>query len=459
MSDSNAFQLLLNNLFNLDHDDVSDITCTSENHMMILHVTLVDKHPPCPCCGFTVPKIKEYVIKKITHAALTTQKCMINYRARRYRCPICGRTYYEFNPFVFKSQKISILTVHNILNDLKDFNETFTSIARRYHVSATTVCSIFDRHVDIGRNHLSEIINFDEVYAFKSDKSKYVCVLLDFKNQVPIDILPSRKKEDLLNYLRKIPLKERNKVKYICSDMYGVYREVAQKMFPKAECILDYFHLSQDFHRKMDTVRIHVMKGYSDKKSSDEYYLLKKFNWILFKNPIEKDKNGIDLFDIERERKYNHHFQSYLNFYDIRRKILDINNDLTTCYRLKLKLVDFYMNATIDTAKEELESLIRECINSQIDEMIAFSNNLIHWKKEIINSFTIVGVEYKVEADKGQVVVCNKKVNNAIIENRNKIIKCIKNNANGYTNWFRFRNRVMYVLDPKATFKLEPKES
>ncbi len=42
-------------------------------------------------------------------------------------------------------------------------------------------------------------------------------------------------------------------------------------------------------------------------------------------------------------------------------------------------------------------------------------------------------------------------------ENRNKIIKCIKNNANGYTNWLRFRNRVMYVLDPNATFSLEPK--
>ena len=68
------------------------------------------------------------------------------------------------------------------------------------------------------------------------------------------------------------------------------------------------------------------------------------------------------------------------------------------------------------------------------------------------------GTEYKVEADKGQVVVCNKKVNNAIIENRNKIIKCIKNNANGYTNWPRFRNRVMYVLDPNATFSLEPRE-
>ena len=210
-------------------------------------------------------------------------------------------------------------------------------------------------------------------------------------------------------------------------------------------------------NKKMNEVRIKVMKGYKDNKASDEYYLLKKFNWLLFKNPEDEDKHG-RLFDVERERKYNSHFKSYMNYYDLRKKLLDINNDLTICYSLKLELVDFYSKSTIDNAKVNLENLIRSCIDTNIDEMIAFSNNLINWKQEIINSFTIVGTEYKVEADKGQVVVCNKKVNNAIIENRNKIIKCIKNNANGYTNWSRFRNRVMYVLDPNTTFSLEPRE-
>ncbi len=33
----------------------------------------------------------------------------------------------------------------------------------------------------------------------------------------------------------------------------------------------------------------------------------------------------------------------------------------------------------------------------------------------------------------------------------------MKHNSYGFTNWARFRNRGMYVLDPKATYSLEPK--
>lgn len=166
------------------------------------------------------------------------------------------------------------------------------------------------------------------------------------------------------------------------------------------------FSVSCRFSQKMNKVRIKIMKGYKDDNASDEYYLLKKFNWLLFKNPEDEDKYG-RLFDVERERKYNSHFKSYMNYYDLRKKIFEINNDLTIYYSLKLELIDFYSKSTIDNAQVNLEQLICSFIDANIEEMIKFSNNLINLKQEIINSFTIVGTEYKVEADKGQMVVCN----------------------------------------------------
>ena len=86
---------------------------------------------------------------------------------------------------VFKSQKISILTVHNILKDLKDSTKHLLLLARRYHVSPTSVSTIFDNHVDIARNKLPEIINFDEAMPSNPKRVNMFSVLLDFKSRFP----------------------------------------------------------------------------------------------------------------------------------------------------------------------------------------------------------------------------------------------------------------------------------
>ena len=82
MIENDAFKLLLINLFHLNPDDIANILCTTFNKMMVLVVTLTDKHQACPYCGFTAPKIKEYVTKEITHSALTTQKCIIKLQGK-----------------------------------------------------------------------------------------------------------------------------------------------------------------------------------------------------------------------------------------------------------------------------------------------------------------------------------------------------------------------------------------
>lgn len=72
-----------------------------------------------------------------------------------------------------------------------------------------------------------------------------------------------------------------------------------------------------------------------------------------------------------------------------------------------------------------------------------FGNTLIRWKNEILHSFK------EIEETKT-------KVNNAIIENRNKVIKTIKRHSNGYSNWDRFRNRVLYVTNPESNYSMYP---
>ena len=287
---SNDEQFVLQ-LFGLENEDVQSIQYMPAGDIAMVDITLAPHPIKCPECSYDSPKVKNYVLKKIRHSELTDRACILRYHARRFVCPVCGRTYYEANPFVFKSMKISIKTVYNVLEDLKNYNETFSSVASRYHISPTSAASIFDAHVQISRRTLPPMINFDEVYAFKTQTSKYVCVLLDFQKQVPIDVLNSRRYDHLLSYFQKIPLEERMNVEICCSDMYTVYRDVVHACFPRAVMIIDHFHLSQELHRQLDTVRLRAMKGCA--RDGDGYYLLKKFNWMLFKHIDDKEKGSI----------------------------------------------------------------------------------------------------------------------------------------------------------------------
>lgn len=451
-------------LFNLEDEDIEDISFSNLNNCAVADVFLRPDHPPCPDCGNTHVLIKGYQIKVINHGVLSDRKCLIHYHARRYKCPVCKRTWYERNPFCFNSMKISALTVQNVLRDLKKQTETFSSVASRYHISPTSAASIFDKHVQMPRLTLPEYMCWDEAYAFfhQGENSKYVFTILDYTSQVPVDILPSRKKEYLVHYFMGIPEEERKNVKMISTDMFKDYRSVIKDVFGDSVThSVDHYHVSQEMGRKVDRVRIRVMKSVTKykpgtKSETDEYWLLKKFNWLIFKRMDSKHKDGSLLFDPNRERRMNHKLQRMLNYYDIRVLIEAIHPDLKAAWQLKDKLVDFYDNNDVNTAPEAMNKLIQALSTSGVTEMKEFANTLITWKQQILNSFIIVNYRYKVDKDTGHVVVSAQKLNNGLMENRNSILKTVKKNSNGYTNWDRFRNRCLYILRPDALPLLNP---
>lgn len=441
-------------LFNLDDTDVLEATYVNINGEAGIRLTLKASYEPCPHCGTAHPKIKDYYLKKITHSVLTDRKCTLFYKVRRYECTFCHRTYAEHNPFVFGSSSISAYTVYLVLKDLKDYNETFSSVARRAHISPTTAASIFDSHVSLSRKELPEVLCFDEVYAFRHYSDKFVCVLLDFVTHKPIDFLNSRREDRLVSYFLAIPLEERKKVRICSSDMYNPYRNVMHRCFPNAYLAVDHFHVCQELNRQLDRIRIRSMKGCDSK--SDKYYLLKKFNWILFKHDDATNKKGEELFAVDSNPKYNTKLKRYLNFYQIRELMISDCPELKEAWDLKEDVYSFYLDYSGGEKEKELDELIIKFRNASSNEMRHFAKTMENWRVEILNSLNVYSYTYKVKKDTGQVECHPVRVTNAIIENRNAIIKCIKKNANGYTNWERFRNRLMYVLDKDATYTLNP---
>lgn len=447
--------------FGLDRADIRDIRISHEFGSLSIFLELNPKPHPCPICNTLTSKVKGYQMRKINHAVINPTPCVILYRARRYVCPVCGKTFYENNPFIAGNSRVSVATVYNVLLELKKPEITFQYVADKYHMSASSVANLFDKHICPHRRTLPECLCFDETYAFKSYDSDYICVLLDYVDKKIVDVLPSRRKHYLFDYFHKIPLKERMNVKYVSFDMWKTYRDIAKTMFPQCICIVDKFHVLQELSRRVKKVQLDVLNR--NKKIKDElnkkrkelkkdnqmlspedqeklyiaernYYLLKKFDFVLFsKNPKISDPN--------EEKKWNRFLNRYCNLNDLYYMVVDIDPKLKEAVEIKDYIHLFYRKTEFKDAKKELEEIIILCRTSNVMQLQEFSNTLCEWKQEIINSFK------KIDS-------INAKMNNALIENRNKSIKLLKHSSNGYTNWNRFRSRVLYTLNDDNYMKM-----
>lgn len=391
-------------------------------------LTLVSRGGYCPVCHSYSTKIHGYKNKNIKHTVLLRESLTIIYRQRRYICPNCNKTFVENSPFIRKGNKTSHKTVENVLKALKDYNATFSSVARELYLSPTEVMNIFDRHVQIKRKPLPEAICIDEKYFSSKNTNKFVCLLAGFKNGLVLDVLESRKKSHLIRYFKSIPMQERQNVRFISMDMYDNYREVARLLLPRAIICADSFHVIKNINGELDKIRCKVMNRYKENKQSDEYYLLKHRHKLLF---IDSLKISDDFF------KYNRHFRCKLSDGILLEKMLSIDSELKCAYELKeLYSVFNSSSGNIEDKAIELDGVISAFKLSPIFSFVQLGSTLESWKEEIVNSF------YTYDG---------RRINNGPIEGRNKYIDIIIKLANGFTNFKRFRNRVLYVFNKLET--------
>ena len=415
------------------------------NGKLVCTIVLNNSTTSCKECGSLSIVTKEYKIKKITHSISTNQPCILNYKARRFKCKDCGKTFLEYNPFCQEDEKLSLYTVIKILEKLRSHTSTFTSVAKDLNVSIQTVVNVFDNYVSGTRLKFSEVICIDEIYTNKLTSKKYSCVVMDFKIKQVIDVYPSRLKYDLIDNFMRIPLEERKLVKYVVIDMWDTYKQVSLDVFPNAIIAVDSFHVIKHLNLAIDMIRLKVMRKYDKGHSRLEnaemyYYMLKKFHYFF-------NKNFDDIPDFLKVHKLN----STWDKYEIRKYLLSIDPDLAYAYNLKQEYQEFNYTASFDTCDKELNKLINDFRSSHLKEFQEFGKLLNHWRNEIKNSFIRVNV--KIKDKKGNFIIVKKRLSNGPMEGCNSRIKCLIKNANGYRNFERFRKRVFFSLNKNTPIK------
>lgn len=90
-------------------------------------------------------------------------------------------------------------------------------------------------------------------------------------------------------------------------------------------------------------------------------------------------------------------------------------SELEVAYLLKEKYIYFNETETTENASHRLVDLINEFSKNRISKYVEFYNLLINWNQEIVNSFDTVN---------------DKRMNNCLIESRNRQVETLIYNAN-----------------------------
>ena len=243
--------------------------------------------------------------------------------------------------------------------DLLNYNLSLKYIAEKYRVSIT---SIENEMLDIISGipkyvaNLPRVISFDE---FKADtvEGKYAFIINDPIHKKVLDILPSRKKERLLQYFTYC--NNRHSVEFVISDMYEPYLLVTKTMFPKAKYVVDRFHCTTYIMDALDNIRIRLQKLYGDK--SKEYKLLKNKKNVSL---LRKYSNDINWWLFTKRYK-NGHMVDVLPV-DILDDILKISNDLMEGYYLKEEFLDIVHHYNQIDVEKQITKWISKCIEKNI---------------------------------------------------------------------------------------------
>ena len=439
-------------LLDLEDSDIfiSDIQIEGTRKLITLETHLTSHF--CPSCGFRMHS-RGIKTRTISHPVLQDgYELILLLKQRRWRCTnqdCCYETNDSFR-FVNRSRRTTNATDMLIVFAFRDLQETAVSIAKKFKTSDTHVLDVFDRYVKMERLPLTDIISVDEVYTDMDKDGKYALVIQDFYTGDPIDLLPSRRSKITEPYIASIPPEERNRVRYLLSDMYNPYISFVDKYFPNAVPVVDSFHVIQWVVHSIDMYIRQLERRFRQRDAereeklsaeqgrpvslplSDELYMLRKYRWLILAN-----HSNITYYT---DPRMDPHFRRLMNTYDYEDALFRIDPRLRTLRDLKENYVMFNSRNAGQPlrAAEEIEDIIDQYLQSDDSIFIDFALLLLKYREPIINSFVMV-------EKCGPGGLYDSRLSNGPIESLNRKVKDLKRLGRGFRNFEHFRNRFLYA--------------
>lgn len=192
---------------------------------------------------------------------------------QRWRCRGCGAIIQQPLPDMSDDHQMTKRLVEQV--EKIALLRTFADVARETGVDEKTVRRVTAAYIKrLEAAHKFQTprwLGLDEVFIIKKARG----VVANVKDRCMVDLLPDRNKITIGNYVNNVL--DRSKIEVVTMDMWVPYRSVARELCPKADVVVDKFHVVRMASDALNTVRKSI-RGDLAKRARLK---LKDDRWIL----------------------------------------------------------------------------------------------------------------------------------------------------------------------------------
>jgi transposase len=338
--------------------------------------------------------------REVRDLSLWGKRVLLHFPVRRFQCAPCGRPFTERLPSIAPRRRQTrryeqYVYERCLVSDRK-------AIAEQEHLSASTVKDIFikwaKRATRRKQTRPMRVLGIDEI-ALKKRHKQYALVLSDLEKRCVIAILPNRKKETLIGWLKAWPEADREAIRTVSTDLWEPYRRAVQEALPQAQQVADRFHVMKQLNERLTQARRALQKQ-ADETTRQA---LKGSRWILL-------KTRRDLTPVEETKLQT---------------VLAASPELRTMYLLKEEFRTICDKARDrEQAARFLRAWIGKVQFTRNKRLLKFVATLRNWWHEFLNYFIA-------------------RVTQAFVEGINNAIRTIIRRAYGFRNFDHFRLQVL----------------
>ena len=233
----------------------------------------------------------------------------------------------------------------------------------------------------------------------------YATTVCDVQNHQLIEILPTRKYEDVARWINAQGKDWKERIRYGALDMSPTYAAVYSVTLPRALQVVDSFHCVQLANRCVDSVRRRVQSEETGHRGRRD-------------DPLYRARRVLLMGEEKLDTQASERLASLL-------ALGDPNAEVAIAYRVKERLRDFYRTSDSQEARAILEDLMNHCLKRAMPlEVQKLGKTIRQWFEKIAN--------YHLA-----------RVSNGPTEALNNLIKRIKRIGFGFRNFQNYRIRAL----------------